>query len=636
MPHIAYAPEGRFMHANKTRGSWTPIQLALTPFGGLTTCLALSPDGYPHMFYSLNGFQHQWYDGGAWRQETVEVQQPGILDRQCEATFDRQGRVHLVWAVVTSGSVGEIKYAVRNASGWMIERIDTGGRGSQWASIAVDLDGHPHILYYGDVYGQVRYGVRLDNGTWAIESVDDVGYLSREGRGGGIALIGDTPVAAYASGLGSTTLFLATKDMGVWRREVIPDVATYLMHPSFMVQPNGTACLAYEWASAVDVSRVIWNQDLVYNCRDLSGWVRDVVFDGYIDIPSGRIEVAVNPSLVSDFCGNPHLAFWLASASDPGVKYTTKGAPCQHNRPPTASAGGPYTGYEGSPLTFAATATDPDNDPLTYRWDFDNDGTADTSWSSSPTAANTWSDDYTGEVRVEVSDGNLTSNATATVTILNLPPRIDSITASVKATATLRIAGEKWHDVSAYLADGGNETLLANLVRESGKPQETSFEISIDVTRSDSLRIAYSPDDDKVNGQPNGATPAWLTLTFDSGPPIEMHHTFNVRHPETWNWTVCLNSMMAGRDIAFTATATDPGSDDLTFTWEWGDGTPATATTYFNDGIGPDPYPSPGGTFPFTATDSQVHQYSSAGGFDLRLTVRDDDCSATTISMTTL
>jgi len=82
---------------------------------------------------------------------------------------------------------------------------------------------------------------------------------------------------------------------------------------------------------------------------------------------------------------------------------------------------------------------------------------------------------------------------------------------------------------------------------------------------------------------------------------------------------------LAGMNLTFAATATDPGSDDLTFTWDWGDGTPATATTYFNDGIGPDPYPSSGGTFPFTATDSQVHKYAAAGSHMLALQVTDDD-----------
>lgn len=173
------------------------------------------------------------------------------------------------------------------------------------------------------------------------------------------------------------------------------------------------------------------------------------------------------------------------------------------------------------------------------------------------------------------------------------------------------------------MADGGSETLLTTLTHHPGKPQETSFPITIDPTRNNSLRIAYTPDDDKVNGQPNGATPAWLPLTFDSGPPVEMHHTFNVKHEDAWNWTVSLNSLLAGRDIAFTAT--DPGSDDLTFRWEWGDGSTATATTYFNDGAGPDPYPSPGGIFLFTATDSETHVCAMAGKYDLMLTVRDDD-----------
>ncbi len=63
-----------------------------------------------------------------------------------------------------------------------------------------------------------------------------------------------------------------------------------------------------------------------------------------------------------------------------------------------------------------------------------------------------------------------------------------------------------------------------------------------------------------------------------------------------------------GSSITFTANATDPGSDDLTFTWNWGDGTPDTKTTHFNS-IGPDPPQSPLGTYPFTATDTTTHIY---------------------------
>ncbi len=50
--------------------------------------------------------------------------------------------------------------------------------------------------------------------------------------------------------------------------------------------------------------------------------------------------------------------------------------------------------------------------------------------------------------------------------------------------------------------------------------------------------------------------------------------------------------------------------------------------TYHNDGNGPDPYPSPGGTFPFAATDVEIHAYSMAGMCEIKLRMRDDDGGA--------
>ncbi|MFQ5874430.1 MAG: PKD domain-containing protein, partial [Dehalococcoidia bacterium] len=54
------------------------------------------------------------------------------------------------------------------------------------------------------------------------------------------------------------------------------------------------------------------------------------------------------------------------------------------------------------------------------------------------------------------------------------------------------------------------------------------------------------------------------------------------------------SSVDEGFPVTATAVGTDPGSDDLTFTWEWEEGTTFTSVHY-NDGVKPDLDKSPGG-----------------------------------------
>jgi hypothetical protein len=318
---------------------------------------------------------------------------------------------------------------------------------------------------------------------------------------------------------------------------------------------------------------------------------------------------------------------------DPGIYFLTTFP----NYPPIADANGPYIVDEGTTVTFDGTGSyDPEGDPLEYRWDLDGDGIWDTDWSSDPNATFTWGDDYIGTVKLEVRDLlGLKGEDSTTVTVNNVAPSINEVVAYIKVNFTLRVAGEKWHNVELFVLENGAQVGYAEVVRFPGSPDDQAVTITVlcDVTKEVTVKVLYTPPDDPVNGQPNGANPAWVNLSFEDGGYNVSHHTFNVKHVHTWEWTFGINHLFVGHEITFEADASDAGSDDLSFEWDWDDGTNNTATMYYNDqgnypppGVGtPDPYPSPDGTYPFSAADEQGHTFTASGNYNVTLTVTDDD-----------
>jgi hypothetical protein len=82
-----------------------------------------------------------------------------------------------------------------------------------------------------------------------------------------------------------------------------------------------------------------------------------------------------------------------------------------------------------------------------------------------------------------------------------------------------------------------------------------------------------------------------------------------------------------GVPVLFTATSFDPGSDDRTTTWDWGDGPPSPDSTKLslNDpSFNPDPDPSPT-INPRTVTDSEPHAFGDACFYTVTFGAADDD-----------
>jgi PKD repeat protein len=185
----------------------------------------------------------------------------------------------------------------------------------------------------------------------------------------------------------------------------------------------------------------------------------------------------------------------------------------------TADAGGPYSGIEGTEVTLSAEGSF-GSDIATYEWDFDGDGNYE-STTTSPTATHTWSDDFSHEIGLRVTDTYGQATDTASVAITNVAPSVSGVTVSINpvavktdvhATAAFTDAGTgDTHTASIDWGDGS--TPSAGTVSESdGSGQVTGshgyaspglYKVTVTVTDDDG-GAGSSTSSDLVVFDPNG------------------------------------------------------------------------------------------------------------------------------------
>jgi len=326
------------------------------------------------------------------------------------------------------------------------------------------------------------------------------------------------------------------------------------------------------------------------------------------------------------------------------------------NVAPTVELGLDAAAYPESGLATAlASFHDPGSDDVTLSWSWElgpsairtilNDGAGPDPplspdgtfpFSGTDTMAHRYGDNGAFQLTVTATDDDGGSTSTTVdVVVENVAPTIDDVQVYAAADITLRVAGEKFHDVCLEVVDFGSVTAGACVVRMPGSPDRQSATITggrLQLLGDTHIALYYTPDDDPINGQRNGDNPVWVILAFADGSEVRLHHNFNVQHPGTWIWTLDdLAVLLVGKPVTFEVTASDVGSDDLRFDFDFGDGTTASVDAFW-DGIAPDPARSPdfGGMHYIAGV---THAFASPGGYATTVTVTDDDGGMTTRSV---
>ena len=230
------------------------------------------------------------------------------------------------------------------------------------------------------------------------------------------------------------------------------------------------------------------------------------------------------------------------------------------NGPPSADAGGPYSGSEGLPTALAGSAVDPEGDPLTVGWSFtpgalDAGGACTSSGATTLTPSVTCSDDAVVSATLSAADGlNPAVVSSTTIAVANEAPLLGALAVT---SGPIPVGGDATV-VAPFTDDGTNDTHTASvdwgdLAGGPASLTESGGSGSLNATHSYAdpgiytVRVTLTDDD-------LGTDERTATVVVNSPPEVDAGGPY---------------AGLEGAPMALGATASDADGDGLTIAWSF-------------------------------------------------------------------
>jgi hypothetical protein len=408
---------------------------------------ALDSMGRPHISYhyidylghpNQYGIRHAWWDGAMWN---VEIVDPDVgYGIETSIAIDSLDRAHISYYTEAGN---DLRYASWTGSIWNLETVDSVGDVGDCSSLILDSLDRPHIAYHDWTNHFLKYAW-WDGAQWKIETVDSAApydcatdlALDSLGR----------PHIAY-TGSNGTDIKHTWWTGSVWNNETIdsgepdcsislaldsldrPRVSYILNHALKYAAWNGImwdiqtldspnqeyagVSLVLDGADAPHITFDRWSGNLEYAYWTGSAWSIETVDTG--------LNVGRASSLVLTASGDISVAYHDDIIDFLKYARTSSGTPPEASFTATPIAGDITTTFQ----VDASASSDLEDPPtaLAVRWDWENNGIWDTTWTTSKTASHQYPTLGGRWIRLQVRDTEgMTDMAARLVWVNNTSP----------------------------------------------------------------------------------------------------------------------------------------------------------------------------------------------------------------------
>lgn len=525
---ITTTPELRVEWVTGVGGSWN----------GESIAIVLDAAGYPHISYHSAGraaVEYAWRDGTSWYTETVAPTTGDYADATSIA-LDSNGHPHVVYVGGRPG--GAVKYTWHDGTSWQTPvEVGTDAIEAVCVGLVLDANDMPHLVYHD--YGERALQYAWYDGSWHNEIVDNSADV-----GGRCDLAIDASGRLYASykDYDNETVKYAWSDGSGsgWTYEVVEAVHFFGNATAIAADSMGRPHIAY----GADFVAPDGSDAARYAYLDGSAWISQTL-ESAEGTWAGGIDI--------DAADRPHVLYY--SALQPGLVYTYDDGSSWQTRPLNLVGGTTAMVLDTDSLPHFAYCRAADTSliygrlalptpSISYTWSF-GDGAYGTG--ITPTHAYAAGGDYT----VVLTVSNACSQGVVYHTLHVCDPVHEAsftwapATPQVDETATFTgtVQGEA---PIAYAWSFGDGAL--------GSGEQVSHTYSI-----------------------GGDYVVVLTVTNSCGQEV-VSNTVHVCVPVSnadFVWSPVIPAL--GESVTFTGTAA--GEAPLSFGWDWGDGSAGSGMT---------------------------------------------------------